>query len=200
MDDKQKQILLATRNPGKVKEFAPYFTRIGWQLQGLPSDAPTVEEDGTTFAENAQKKADTIVRLYGMPTLADDSGLEVDALGGRPGVYSARYAGEEASDEMNNEKLLRELADVPAEHRTARFVCVLALAIPGRKTLLFRGECEGRILRDPRGDGGFGYDPLFYLPHLGKSMAELTLDEKNQISHRAKAMKKLTETLVTLTF
>jgi XTP/dITP diphosphohydrolase len=199
MEQNNKTIILATRNQGKIRELVPYFARIGWTLQGLPADAPLIIEDGLTFAENAHKKAETIARMYGMAALADDSGLEVDALGGRPGVYSARYAGENASDEMNNRKLLQEMVDVPVELRTARFVCVLALSIPGKRTLFFRGECEGRILREMRGTGGFGYDPLFYLPHLDKSMAELTVEQKNQISHRAQAMRKLTDYLVTLT-
>lgn len=195
----KRDILLATHNQGKIKEFSAYLARLGWQVQGLPDDAPPVVEDGLTFADNARKKAETMARHFHLPVLADDSGLEVEALHGQPGVHSARYAGEKATDEENNAKLLRELSGVPWERRTARFVCVLALAVPGKETQIFRGECDGRILREPRGDGGFGYDPLFYLPDLDKTMAELTLEEKNLISHRANALRQLIQAFPSLT-
>jgi XTP/dITP diphosphohydrolase len=200
MEAWQKEIILATRNPGKIREFSAAFAPLGWQLHGLPVDAPPVDEDGQTFEENACKKAETIMRRYGVPALADDSGLEVDALGGRPGVFSARYAGEGANDEKNNQKLLQEMAGVPDGQRQARFVCVLALAFPGRPTVWFRGECEGEILREIRGTGGFGYDPLFYLPSWGQTMAELDVEQKNRISHRAEALRKLADFLAKLPF
>jgi XTP/dITP diphosphohydrolase len=152
---------------------------------------PEVEEDGDTFAENAIKKAETISRVLGIPALADDSGLEVDALQGQPGVLSARFAGIHAKDEENNGKLIRMLENTPLEERTARFVCVLAFAIPGQKTITARGVCEGLILKEPNGNGGFGYDPYFYVPQLKQTMAQLPPDEKNKISHRGQALLKL---------
>lgn len=193
----QRKVVLATRNKGKVKEFNKLFAQLGWE--GISLDefegVPEVVEDGDTFEANAAKKAREISTYLGMPAVGDDSGLEVDALGGRPGVYSARYAGEEATDEANWRKLLGELADVPAEKRTARFRCVLALAEPGRDPIIAAGFCEGVIAEEPRGTNGFGYDPVFYLPQQGKSMAELSPEEKNQISHRAMAMQNLLSAL-----
>lgn len=185
------KLLLATRNKGKIKEITEVFGVLGWEIEGLPPDAPEVIEDGTTFEENARKKAETIAALYQTAALADDSGLEVEALDGRPGVYSARYAGENANDEENNRKLLSEMADIPAADRHARFVCVLALARPGEATVTVRGECKGEILTKPMGTGGFGYDPLFFVQEYGKTLAELSLADKNKISHRAKAIRAL---------
>lgn len=192
------ELVLATRNPGKVREMAALLADLGVTMRSLfdVPGAPEVEEDGRTFAENAVKKAETIARFTGLPALADDSGLEVDALGGAPGVFSARYAGEGASDAANNEKLLAALAGVPAERRTARYRCVLALAAPGMPTVTVEGVCEGRIAEQPRGTGGFGYDPLFYLPGRGKTMAELRPEEKNAISHRGQALRRLKALLV----
>lgn len=151
-------------------------------------------EDGETFVENALKKARTIAKYSGKPALADDSGLAVDALGGRPGVYSARYAGEKATDDENIARLLVELGD--DADRRARFVCFLALVTPGGKETVAGGECEGLILSERRGSGGFGYDPVFYLPEYGKTMAEIPPDLKNKISHRARAADKLVSILV----
>jgi len=189
----RQEILIATRNPGKIKEFQAFFAEWGWQVKGLDQfpDLPEIIEDGLTFEDNARKKAESLFRWTGMPALADDSGLEVDALGGRPGVYSARFAGEHASDAENNLKLLHALDGVPLERRTARFRCVLFLMFSEERTMTAEGICEGVILTAPRGNGGFGYDPLFYLPAYGKTMAELDPNEKNQVSHRGQALRQL---------
>jgi XTP/dITP diphosphohydrolase len=154
-----------------------------------------VEETGETFAENALLKAETVAKKLNTIVLADDSGLKVDALGGQPGVYSARYAGEEKNDAANNAKLLSELAELPEQERGAQFHCTLALAHPEKESLVIEGEVEGYILAVPRGENGFGYDPLFYVPELEKSMAELSGEEKNKISHRAVALRKLEKEL-----
>ena len=189
----KKRVVLATRNQGKVKEFNRLFAQIGWECVSLAefADPQEVVEDGDTFEANAVKKAVTISTYLNMPAVGDDSGLEVDALGGRPGVYSARYAGEQATDEENWRKLLQELADVPNERRTARFRCTLALVEPGAEPIIATGACEGVIAHEPRGTNGFGYDPVFYLPGKFKMMAELSPEEKNEISHRAEAMRNL---------
>ncbi|WP_018130995.1 XTP/dITP diphosphatase [Effusibacillus pohliae] len=187
------KVVLATRNQGKVREFAQALSALGWMVEGLPETAPQVVEDGLTFEANARKKAEAAAAFLQAPVLADDSGLQVDALDGQPGVFSARYAGEDATDTANNLKLLQALEGVPAERRSARFVCVLALAQPNAPTVLARGECEGIILEAPRGEGGFGYDPLFFVPELQKTFAELSLEEKNRISHRTKAIRSLIE-------
>jgi XTP/dITP diphosphohydrolase len=185
-----RKLLIATNNPGKVKEYADL-------LDGLPLTITTpaqeglslaVDETGGTFAENAILKARAYARAGGLLTLADDSGLEVDALGGAPGVRSARYAGGEASDEDRYCLLLRNLADVPAEERTARFRCVVAVATPEGKVHTAEGRCEGVIGFEPRGTHGFGYDPVFCLSDRGQTMAELSPQVKNQISHRARAV------------
>lgn len=194
-------VLVATGNKGKVKEFAHRLGMLGIEVKSL-ADYPQlseVVEDGSTFAENAEKKATEIARELRIPVLADDSGLCVDELAGAPGVFSARYAGERASDALNVQKLLRELnklcpspsADKPFLSR-ARFVCALALHNPVQgETLHVQGECDGFIVPQPRGHNGFGYDPVFYLPAYGKTMAELNLDEKHEISHRGKALEQL---------
>ena len=155
----------------------------------------TVIEDGTTFEENAIKKAVEIMKVTNLPTIADDSGLCVDALDGRPGIYTARFAGEGATDDQNIQKLLSELEGVPDAERTARFVCVIALAIPGKEPTFFRGEVCGRILTEKHGGNGFGYDPVFYLPQFDASMAEVPSDAKNSVSHRYNALKLLKEYL-----
>lgn len=193
----RKKVVLATRNQGKVKEFNRLFADYGWEGISLAQyeGVPEVVEDGDTFEANALKKAIEISTYLQLPALGDDSGLEVDALDGRPGVYSARYAGEEATDEQNWRKLLHELEDVPMEQRTARFRCTLALVVPGEEPIIATGACEGLIAREPKGTNGFGYDPVFYIPELEKRMAELLPEEKNQISHRAKVMQKLLEVL-----
>lgn len=154
-----------------------------------------VVEDGDTFEANAEKKAVAILRATGMPTLADDSGLCVDYLDGKPGVYTARYAGEHATDEENLQKLLSALDGVPPQERGAKFVCVIALAMPGEEVRLFRGECHGRISQVKKGQSGFGYDPVFVTDQYGRTMAELEPHIKNAISHRAAALKKLRDAL-----
>jgi XTP/dITP diphosphohydrolase len=191
------QLLLSTRNQGKVREFAAFFAELGWHVEPVPADAPEVIEDGDTFAANAIKKAEQIAAHYHCPALADDSGIEVDALDGRPGVYSARYAGEHATDEQNNEKMLQELQDVSPENRTARFISAIALARPGQETLVAFGTVQGTVLEAPRGTGGFGYDPLFEVSGMGQTLAEIPLEEKNRISHRAKALRGMVDMLKT---
>lgn len=185
-----KEIFIATKNKGKVKEFEEFLQHRGLQVKSLldlPEDIDVVE-DGKTFEENAVKKAKEIGERIGKPVLADDSGLEVDALQGAPGIYSARYAGSDKDDVANNQKLLRELGDVNQKDRTARFVCALAIFFPNGEVRTVRGTCEGRIAHELEGEHGFGYDPLFYIPELNKTMAELERHEKNQISHRAQAL------------
>ncbi len=198
-------LMLATGNPGKVAELrallalhldlggVPLLTPRDW-----PTPLPDVAETGTTFAENARLKADALASATGLAALADDSGLCVDALGGAPGLHSARWAGPGASDADRNAKLLLALADVPPERRTARFVCAAALAVPGGETWTAEGVCEGIILDAPRGINGFGYDPLFLLPSLGLTMAELSSEVKNRLSHRALAVSRLSSQLSAL--
>ncbi len=190
-----EKIVLATRNKGKVKEFADLLEGVidnVISLEDLKSP-PEVIEDGETFTENALKKARTIAEYSGKPALADDSGLAVEALGGRPGVYSARFAGEDANDKKNIEKLLSELGE--ETNRRAKFVCVLALVFPDGEEIIAKGDCPGVILNEPRGEGGFGYDPVFYLPDRAKTMAEVAPEIKNSISHRAHAVMSLKEIL-----
>jgi len=180
------QLLIATTNPGKVAEITVLLAGLPCRVSGLTA-LPEAAETGATFTENALIKAEHYHALTGWLTLADDSGLVVDALGGAPGIYSARYAGAGASDAARIAKLLDELKDVPAARRTARFVCSVALVGPHlRRT--FEGTCEGVIAREPRGDGGFGYDPIFIDAELGRSFAELTREEKAARSHRGRAL------------
>lgn len=194
-------IVIATGNKGKLKEFAHFFGQFGKEVRSLADykDLPEIIEDGSTFAENARIKAELIARHLNLPTLADDSGLCVDALDGAPGVYSARFAGEHGNDEANNAKLLVELTRIVPEDKRqpldeasllspAEFVCALSYAEPSGEILHTEGVCKGFILSEHRGEHGFGYDPLFYLPDLGKTMAELTTLEKSRISHRAIAL------------
>jgi XTP/dITP diphosphohydrolase len=189
-----RRLLLATRNEGKRRELAALLEGLDIQVLSLREvgDVPEVVEDGATFADNAIKKAREVAAVTGLPTLADDSGLEVDALGGAPGVYSARYAGEGASDAANNAKLLGALGGVPAAQRGARYRVVLTLHDPdgplGASPHLEHGVCEGRIREAPAGQGGFGYDPLFEPVGFECTMAELDPTEKNRISHRGQAM------------
>jgi len=189
-----RRLLLATRNEGKRRELAALLEGLDVQVLSLREvgDVPEVVEDGATFADNAIKKAREVAAATGLPTLADDSGLEVDALGGAPGVYSARYAGEGASDAANNEKVLAALHGVPAAERGARYRVVLALHDPsgplGATPHLEHGVCEGRIREVPAGQGGFGYDPLFEPVGFDCTMAELDATRKNRISHRGQAM------------
>lgn len=193
----RRRVVLATRNQGKVKEFNRLFVDLGWEGISLAEfeGVPEVIEDGETFEANALKKAIEISTYLNLPALGDDSGLEVDALDGRPGVYSARYAGEDATDEKNWRKLLDELDDVPMERRTARFRCTIAFVVPGSEPVITTGSCEGLIAKEPKGTNGFGYDPVFYIPEMEKMMAQLLPEEKNQISHRARAMNHLLEAL-----
>ncbi|MDA8162251.1 MAG: XTP/dITP diphosphatase [Desulfobacteraceae bacterium] len=188
-----KKIILATRNKGKIKEIRSLFASAGIEIMSLDDikGCPDIVEDGDTFKDNAFKKARGITEATGLIALADDSGLEVDALNGAPGVYSARFAGEGASDEANNRKLLDMLQGVSDEKRTARFRCVVVLYDPSGRWISADGVCEGVILDILKGENGFGYDPVFFLPWLGRTMAELTKEEKNSISHRAMALKKL---------
>lgn len=185
-----REIVIASGNRGKVQEIAQALA--GLPVRVLPLDVvgdwPAPVETGATMMENARIKADYYAACTGRACLADDSGLEVDALGGLPGVYSARFAGVHGDDAANNAKLLALLADVPEKARTARFRCCLALREPGGRTIMAEGVCEGIILRAPRGTSGFGYDPLFYLPQLGRTMAELDTAAKNAISHRGRAL------------
>jgi len=189
------EVVLATGNKGKAKEFSKLLEGVFGNVISLSDlgSPPEVIEDGLTFQDNALKKAREIAEYSGKLTLADDSGLEVEALDGRPGVYSARYSGEDATNKTNIEKVLAELGDNP--NRNARFVCVLALVDPKGEELVIEGFCEGVILDKPRGEGGFGYDPVFYLPDREKTMAEVDPEIKNKISHRAKACELLTEYL-----
>jgi len=192
-----EEILLATRNPDKVRELAALLGDLGIRIRTLADfpTAPEVEEDGTTCEANALKKAREIALATGLPSVADDTGLEVDALGGRPGVFAARYAGEDASYEDNCRKLLKELAGVPPARRTARFVTVAALAMPGGHARVATGTLVGVIAERCVGSQGFGYDPVFLLPELGRTLAELTAEEKNRISHRAKAFRAMADIL-----
>ena len=200
------KLLVATHNEGKLRELEQIFQDMGLELSSLDDMGITwdVAETGATFDANARLKAETYGAATGLATLADDSGLEVDALGGAPGVYSARYgvpAGGSSPDlraavpaltsEQRYELVLEKLRGVPPERRTARFYCVIALAVPGKPTLTFDGEVSGVIASEPRGEGGFGYDPVFWLPEYGCTMAELPAETKNRISHRARAAAKL---------
>ncbi len=184
------KLVVATGNAGKLKEIRRLLEQCGVEVLGLSAfpDAPDVVEDGETFSANAAKKAQTIAAFTGLPCLADDSGLVVEALTGRPGVHSARYSGENATDQSNNLKLLDELSHIAEGQRQAAFCCVMALCLPGRPIQFFEGRVEGTILRQEQGEGGFGYDPLFWLSDYQCTMAELPLDEKNKISHRGKAL------------
>jgi XTP/dITP diphosphohydrolase len=203
-----KRILIATSNTGKLRDFAGAAAAHGIEIAGIPgfSSLPGVVEDGLTFEANARKKAEEYsVYVPGEIVVADDSGLEVDALNSAPGVHSARYAAPDlhakepheadanTDDEANNARVLRELKDVPPERRTGRFVCVLAAALDGKTLAMFRGTAEGVILDAPRGRNGFGYDPLFYFPQIGKTFAELSAEEKAQYSHRGAAFRRFLE-------
>ncbi|KAB7668061.1 XTP/dITP diphosphatase [Bacillus sp. B1-b2] len=188
-----KEIIIATKNPGKAKEFVQMFEPLGYEVKTLLDfpELEDVEETGTTFEENAKLKAETISNILNKIVLSDDSGLMIDALDGRPGVYSARYAGEQKNDSDNMDKVLEELKTVPSEDRTARFCCTLAVAIPEKESLTFTGACEGVIMEEKKGTYGFGYDPIFYVVEEQKAMAELPPETKNKISHRAKAIQQL---------
>jgi XTP/dITP diphosphohydrolase len=184
-----KKLLVATNNQGKLKEYNVLLAEVPFTLVSLAHEGidVDVEETGGTFKENAVLKASEYTAMSSLITLADDSGLEVDALGGEPGIMSARYAGEEAAGADLLNYLLTKIKGVPWEKRTARFICVIAIAIPGEDVKLCDGRCDGYITYQAKGINGFGYDPIFYIPELDKTMAELTIKEKNGVSHRAKA-------------
>lgn len=181
-------IVLATRNAGKVKEFQMMLEGYPVEIRGLGDfgPIPEAEEDGATFDDNAYKKALHTAKVLGLPAIADDSGLVVEALDGAPGVYSARYAGEKATDSDNISKLLKAMEG--KRNRKAAFECVISIAVPAGPALTYEGRCEGEITETPRGDGGFGYDPVFFYPPLGKTFAEISLQEKNRVSHRGRAL------------
>lgn len=187
-------LVLATQNKGKIEEIRRLMEEFP-EIQVLTAKelirVPEIVEDGKTFYENAYKKAMTLAEYTGKLTMADDSGLEVDALEGQPGVLSARFAGEQANDQANNEKLLKLLEGVPEEKRTARFKCVIVLADWEGEVARAEGVCEGIIAKEPAGENGFGYDPLFLIPELGRTMAQLSLEEKNRLSHRGQALEEM---------
>jgi len=196
---------MASRNPGKIRELRQILAELDLNLVGLDDfpELPEIPETGTTFAENAAAKAREVVRLTQLPALADDSGLEVARLSGRPGVFSARYAQDRTAplaptDADNWGKLLNEMRDLPWEERQARFVCAIALALPDGRLFEARGECAGRIASAPQGAQGFGYDPVFWVEEFGATMAQLGPEVKNRISHRARALAALREILLAL--
>ena len=184
-------LVLATRNPGKTLEIRDLLKENPIEIKNLDDfgPIPPVEEDGNTFEENAYKKASFVSRVLGLPALADDSGLVVDALDGAPGIYSARYAGDNATDEQRYTKLLKEMKG--KTNRKAAFECVMSLAVPTGAALTYEARCEGLIAEKPAGENGFGYDPVFYYPPLKKAFAELTREEKNRVSHRGKALREV---------
>ncbi|NDI37172.1 XTP/dITP diphosphatase [Chengkuizengella sediminis] len=197
-------VIVATKNQGKVKEFTKLFHKLNKEVRSLADidQVPEIIEDGNTFIENAEKKARIIANHLNTPVIADDSGLCVDQLNGAPGIYSARYAGEHGNDSLNNHKLLSELNKLNIEPdkngclSQAQFMCALVLVNPvSDQVIKVEGTCRGWIIDQPRGEFGFGYDPLFYLPQYESTMAELNVDEKNKISHRANALNKLYEIL-----
>ncbi|HMM05409.1 MAG TPA: XTP/dITP diphosphatase [Clostridiales bacterium] len=194
------KLFFATANQNKVKELAALFSAYDIDIVSVANypDFISPPETGVTFQENAQIKAECACQFTGLPSLADDSGLVVAALKGAPGVYSARYAGENATDEENNEKLLAEMKDIPEADRKAYFCSVLCLALPKGETIFSEGRVYGRILRKRQGENGFGYDPLFYVDEMDKAMAELTLAEKNMVSHRGLAFRAMKDQLLSL--
>jgi len=192
------KIIMATGNMNKIREIREMLEGTGISVismkeAGIDAD---IDETGTTFEENARIKAETVCRISGTPVIADDSGLEIDYLGGEPGIYSSRYMGEDTSYDIKNAALIGRLEGVPDEERTARFVCAMAIAYPDRETKIFRGEFEGRIAYEPAGENGFGYDPILYLPERGCTSAELSPEEKNEISHRGKALRMAVDELI----
>src|SRR3972149_501827 len=195
-----KKLLVATGNPGKLAEYVDLLAGVPYQLTSLTAERITfeVEENGTSYEENARLKAAAYAQASGLLTLADDSGLEVDALNGEPGPLSARYGGSGLSDAGRGRLVLVKLAAVPNAQRTARFVCVIAIAEPAGASHLVRGECHGIIIREPRGTSGFGYDPVFLLPEPGLTLAELSQEQKNTVSHRARAAQQARSVLVSL--
>ena len=190
-------MVIATRNAGKLREIQAILAPMGLEISSLRDfpEIPEIIEDGQTFEENAVKKAVAVARQTGRVAIADDSGLAVDSLQGRPGVFSSRYAGENATDAGRYQKLLKEMSAVTKENRGAAFICVIAVSSPEGKAETVAGQCRGEIALAPRGSHGFGYDPVFYLPEVGKTMAEVAPEVKNRISHRAQALEKLKQVL-----
>ncbi len=184
-------LIIATRNKGKTKEIRERLKGFPVEIKNLDDfgPIPEIEEDGETFDDNAYKKAAFAARVLGHPAMADDSGLVVEALDGRPGVRSARYGGENATDEENYTKLLKEMTG--KSNRKAAFECVISIAVPTGAALTYEGRCEGLITTEPEGEGGFGYDPVFFCPEFNKTFAQLSMEEKNQVSHRGKALKEI---------
>jgi XTP/dITP diphosphohydrolase len=192
-----KRLIIATRNKGKLKEFAEILKDLPIDVASMEEEGifKDIEENGSTFEENALIKAKEVHRLTGKMVISDDSGLEVDYLDGAPGIYSSRFAGEGATDEEKNNKLLALLQDVPFEKRTARFVCVIAVVFPDGEFFTVRGTCEGNIAFKAEGSNGFGYDPLFYMPEYEMTTAQMIPEDKHHISHRGKALVKMLERL-----
>jgi XTP/dITP diphosphohydrolase len=184
-------LVIATRNKNKLKEFKEILKDLNIEIRSLDDFGPTPEaiEDGETFDDNAYKKALHTAKILGLPAIADDSGLVVEALNGEPGVFSARYAGNNATDDDNLKKLLKNLVGV--ENRKAHFQCVLSIAVPSGPALTYEGRCAGTIIDEQRGDSGFGYDPIFFFEEYGKTFAELSMEEKNKVSHRGKALEEV---------
>ena len=193
----EKRIIFATGNEGKMREIRMILGDLGVPVVSMKEAgaAADIEENGTSFEENAIIKARTIMKKTGEITMADDSGLEIDALGGEPGIYSARYMGEDTSYDIKNQALIDRLEGVPDEKRTARFVCAIAAALPDGSTEVVRGTMEGRIGYEITGENGFGYDPIFYLPQFGCSSAELEPEKKNELSHRGEGLRKMRKVL-----
>ena len=194
------ELILASGNKGKIAEFQHLLEELNIQVQSMKEypQIGEIVEDGTTFAENALKKARTVCTATGKPALADDSGLMVDYLDGAPGIYSARFAGEGHDDAANNQKVLELMQGVPDKERGAQFFCAIAIVLPDGREFTAEGICRGTLLHTLLGEGGFGYDPLFYVPQLGKTFAELSMEEKNEISHRGLANRKAVEIIRSL--
>ncbi len=192
------KFVFASHNKGKIQEVQEILAPFGIEIEPIPADFPEIEENGTSFEENAKIKARAVCQATGLPAVADDSGLTVDALDGFPGIHSARWAGPEANDHDRNQLLLEKLLSVPEEQRGAQFVCVAACVFPDGRELAVRGQCRGTILGEEHGSGGFGYDPIFCVPEYGCTFGELASDVKNSISHRARAFTALGSALKTL--
>ena len=192
------KFVFASHNKGKIQEVQEILAPFGIEIEPIPADFPEIEENGTSFEENAKIKARAVCQATGLPAVADDSGLTVDALDGFPGIHSARWAGSEANDHDRNQLLLEKLLSVPEEQRGAQFVCVAACVFPDGRELAVRGQCRGTILGEEHGSGGFGYDPVFCVPEYGCTFGELASDVKNSISHRARAFTALGSALKTL--
>lgn len=192
------KFVFVSHNKGKIQEVQEILAPFGIEIEPIPADFPEIEENGTSFEENAKIKARAVCQATGLPAVADDSGLTVDALDGFPGIHSARWAGPEANDHDRNQLLLEKLLSVPEEQRGAQFVCVAACVFPDGRELAVRGQCRGTILGEEHGSGGFGYDPIFCVPEYGCTFGELASDVKNSISHRARAFTALGSALRTL--